>query len=115
LVQPNPFPIAVREKQSNLRCHLKELLAEVRKVFESLVSGREAASKLLDLCQNSRSAADYAVNFCTLATESAWNLESLFNTFLHGLSEVVKDELAARELPVDLDSLITLPLKLMDA
>jgi hypothetical protein len=49
--------------------------------------------------------ADYDVDIRTLAAESAWNPESLFDTFLHGLSEVIKDELAAQELPVDLDSL----------
>ena len=81
-------------------------MAEVRKVFDTPVSGREAASKLLELRQDSHSVADYTIDFRTLAAESAWNPESLFNTFLHGLSEVVKDELAAREVPVDLDSLI---------
>ena len=38
--------------------------------------------------------------------------ESLFDTFLHGLSEVIKDELAARELPVDLNSLIALTIRI---
>ena len=78
----------------------------------SLVSGRKAASKLLDLCQNSHSVADYADDFCMLAAESALNPESLFDTFLHRLSEEVKDELADRELPVDLDSLIALTIKI---
>lgn len=47
-----------------------------------------------------------------MAAESAWNPDSLFDTFLHRLSEEVKDELAARELPVDLDSLIALTIKI---
>jgi hypothetical protein len=47
-----------------------------------------------------------------LAAKSAWNPESLFETFLHGLSEQVKDELAAWELLVDLDSLITLTINI---
>ena len=64
-------------------------MAEVRKVFESPVSGRKVASKLLDLRQNSGSVVDYAVDFRTLAAESAWNL------FLHRLSEEEKDELSA--------------------
>jgi hypothetical protein len=46
------------------------------------------------------------------AAESAWNPESLFDSFLHGLSEEVKDELAVRELPVDLESLIALTIKI---
>jgi hypothetical protein len=43
-------------------------------------------------------------DFRTLAAERAWNPEVLFNMFLHGVS----DELAARELQMDLDSLIAL-------
>ena len=76
------------------------------------MSGRKAASKLLDLRQNSDSVADDAVDFRTFASKSAWNLEYLFNYFLHRLSEEVKDELAARELPVDLNSLIALTIKI---
>jgi hypothetical protein len=72
------------------------------------VIGREAPRKLLKLRQDSLSVADYEVDFCTLAAECTWNLEALFDTFLHGLSEEVKDELAVRELLTDLKSLITL-------
>jgi hypothetical protein len=43
--------------------YLEDFMAEVRKVFDSPVSGREAASKLLEFCQNSSSVADYAVDF----------------------------------------------------
>ena len=83
-------------------------MAKFRKVFDSPLSRRESACKLLWLHQDSRSVADYPVDFRTLAAESAWNPEALFHMFLHGLSEVVKHELAAREPPMDLDSLIDL-------
>ena len=56
--------------------------------------------------------ADYAVDFRMLAVESALNQEALFDMFLHGVSEEVKDELAARELETDLDSLIALTIRL---
>ena len=56
--------------------------------------------------------ADYAVDFRTLAAESAWNQEALFDMFLHGISEEIKDELAAQELPTDLDSLIALTIRI---
>ena len=62
--------------------------------------------------QDSLSVADYAVDFCTSAAGSAWNLEALFDMFLHGISEEVKDELAARELLTDLDYLITLTIRI---
>jgi hypothetical protein len=56
--------------------------------------------------------ADYAVDFHTMAAKSAWNRESLLDTFLHRFSEEVKDNLAARELPTDLNSLITLTIRI---
>ena len=52
------------------------------------------------------------VDFGTLAAESAWNPESLLDTFLHGLSEMVEDELAAWVLPLDLDSLLSLTIRI---
>ena len=60
------------------------------------------------LRQDSHSVADYVVDFYMLAAESACNPEALFEMFFHGLSEVVKHELAVQELPIDLDSLIAL-------
>jgi hypothetical protein len=60
------------------------------------------------LWQDSRSVADYAVDFRMLAAESACNQEALFYMFLYAVSEEVKDELAARELPTELNSLIAL-------
>lgn len=56
--------------------------------------------------------ADNAVYFRMQAAEGAWNPEVLFDTFLHGLLEEVKDELAAREQPTDLDSLIALTIRI---
>lgn len=55
---------------------------------------------------------DSAKEFHTLAAEGAWNPEVLFDTFLHRVSEEVKDELAAQELPTDLNSLITLTIRI---
>ena len=52
------------------------------------------------------------VDFCTLAAESAWKPEALFDHFLHRLLEVIKDKLAAWELPMDFDSLIALTIRI---
>jgi hypothetical protein len=79
--------------------------------FNALFSGREAARKQIQHWHESCRVADYAVDFSTLAAESAWNQEALFDMFLHGVSEEVKDELADRELPTDLDSLIALTIQ----
>ncbi|XP_071210165.1 uncharacterized protein [Salvelinus alpinus] len=102
----------VWEKQFTVCLNLQYFVAEVRKVFDSPLSGREAARKLLQLRQDSRSVADYVVDSRTKATKCPWDLESLFNSFFNGLSEGIKDKLAARELPLDLDSLIDLTIKI---
>ena len=47
--------------------------------------------KLIQLRQDSCNVIDYAVDFPMLAVESAWNQGALFDMFLHGISEEVKD------------------------
>jgi hypothetical protein len=64
---------------------LEEFVEEVQKVFDSPLSGRKAAHKLLQLHQDYHSVADYVVYFRTLAAESDWNPEALFDMILHGV------------------------------
>ena len=66
----------------------------------------ETNSRLFYLRQGNRSAAEYSVNFHILATRSGWNSPALRRAFLNGLSERMKDLLAARDEPESLDSLI---------
>lgn len=103
---------AVWEQQATVCFSLEEFMAEVKKVFDSPLSVREATRKLLCLHQDYRIVADYAVDFHKLAAKSAWNPEALFDTFLHGLLEEMKDELAAQELPIELNSLNTLTIRM---
>jgi hypothetical protein len=103
---------AVWEQQSAVCFSLEEFVVEVKKVFDAPLPGREAARKLLQLQKDYRSVADYSMDFHTLAAESAWNQEALFDMFLHCVSEEVKDELAAREQPTDLYSLIALTIRI---
>lgn len=57
--------------------------------------------------QGSRSVAEYAIEFRTLAAEVGWNNEALVAAFSHGLSDALKDEVAAKDLPVELEALIS--------
>jgi hypothetical protein len=91
---------------------LEAFVGEVRKVFDDPFSGREAAWRLIQLRQDFHRVDDYVVDFCTLAAQSSWNQEALFDMFLHGVSEVMKDKLAARELPTDLDPLIAFTIRI---
>ena len=95
-------------QQPAICASLEGLVGEVRKVFDGQFSGREAARKLIQLWQDASNMADHAVDFRMLAEEIVWTQEALFYMFLHGISEEDKEELASREFPTDLDSLIAL-------
>ncbi len=62
--------------------------------------------QLLTLRQRTQSAAEYAIQFRTLAAGSGWNDEALIVCFENGLSEELKDELATRDPMYSLERLI---------
>ena len=55
---------------------------------------------------------EFEIEFRTMAAESNWNAASLFDAFYNGLSDNIKDELAARDLPADLDALVALSIRI---
>ena len=59
-----------------------------------------------------KTVSDYSISFCTLAAESGWNETALIPTFLNGLSETLKDCLAATKCPKDLESIISQAIRL---
>lgn len=65
----------------------------------SLLVGKAAqwAAALWCLRQGSRSVANYAIEFRILVAESGWHEIALQGAFIPGLSEEIKDELAARD------------------
>ncbi len=85
---------------------------ELKRVFDHPVSGREASKHLLTLNQGSRSAAEFAIAFRTIAAGNRWNNEALMVCFQGGLSEPLQDELATREPVADLESLIAVAIRL---
>lgn len=100
------------EKQASICSSVELFSAELRKVFDHTTPGREAARGLFTLSQGARSVADYSIELRTLAAESNWNATALFDAFYHGLSDRIKDELASRDLPEDLDALIALAIRI---
>ena len=85
---------------------------EMRKVFDRSVTGREAARELLHMRQGNKTVSDFAIDFRTLAATCGWNKDALYDAFLNGLSESLKDELASRELPATFDELVDLAIRL---
>ena len=69
--------------------------------FRHYTLGQEAAKGLLALWQGKSQVADYAIHFRTLAADSERKTYSLSNTFLHDLSDDIKDQLSSIDLPFD--------------
>ena len=86
-------------------------LDTMSKIFDQTSPGRESARALVNIKQRQRRVADYAIDFRTLAAESWWNSAALFDAFLHGLADPIKDQLAPLQLPEDLDSLIAMAIR----
>ncbi len=80
------------------------------KLFDRSAQGDEAAAQLSRLSQRKCSVTDYAIQFQTLAAACGWNEGALRARFLEGLDEAIADELAAVDLPRELDNLINLAL-----
>lgn len=85
---------------------------EFKRVFDHPLGARQASKRLLTLRQGNGSAAEYAIQFRTVAAGSGWNDEALMVSFLNGLSEAIKDDLAIREPASDLEALIDQAIKL---
>lgn len=84
---------------------------EMIRVFDRSAHGAEASRLLSSLRQGRRSAADFSIEFRTLATTCGWNEPALVARFLEGLNAEVKDEILAREVPSLLDPLIDLAIR----
>ena len=64
--------------------------AEMSKVFNHMIQGKDASMRLFSLRQGFWSMAEYAIDFRTLAAESGWNGASQQAAFVNGLSELLK-------------------------
>lgn len=77
-------------------------------VFECPAGGRDISIQLLQLRQGSDAAADYAVKFCILATQSGWNDTSLCAVFREGLHPTLQAELTPRDADTTLSQYFTI-------
>jgi len=102
---------AVWENQDLCCASFQALSAEMRRVFDQAVAGKDAARLLADLRQGDRSVADYSIEFRTLAAECNWNEEARWDMFLHGLADRVQKEIYILDLPQSLNGLIDLALR----
>ena len=89
-----------------------DLVSKVKGVFDHPDHRGDAAKRLLNIRQGTKSVADFSVDFRILAADAGWDEPALRGVFVNALSEQMKDELAARDDSTDFDSLVTLAIKL---
>lgn len=85
---------------------------QIKEVFEYPAGGRHISVQLLHLRQGKLCAADYAVQFRTLAAQSGWNDVALKSVFGEGLNPTLQAELATRDESLTLSEYITLTVKI---
>ncbi|KAI2649346.1 Transposon Tf2-9 polyprotein [Labeo rohita] len=103
---------AVWEMEAVFCEHFSLFKEEMIKVFDRSVFGQEASRLLSSLRQGKRSAADYAIEFRTLAATCEWNEPALAARFLEGLTEEVREEILSRDMPSSLDQMVELAIRL---
>uniref|UniRef100_A0A8C5BI65 CCHC-type domain-containing protein n=1 Tax=Gadus morhua TaxID=8049 RepID=A0A8C5BI65_GADMO len=81
-------------------------------MFDTGRTEDQAAQRVLTINQGTRSVAQYAVEFRTLAIRSGWGDQALRSAFYRGLQEAVKDEMVNRDWGQSLDDLIHLAIHL---
>lgn len=86
--------------------------AELHKIFDQPVQGKEVSRRLLTLKQGSSSVAEFAIKFKILAAETGWGEAALHRVFAQGLAENIQDEIAARDDTSSLEELISLAIRL---
>ncbi|KAL0173013.1 hypothetical protein M9458_033324, partial [Cirrhinus mrigala] len=103
---------AVWESDVSIRSSSEHFITQLHKVFEYLVGGQDISDQLLDLKQGSRTAADYAIEFRTLAAQSKWNEIALKAVFKRGLNVKLQAELACKAVDSSLNEFITVAIKI---
>uniref|UniRef100_A0A671UQR8 CCHC-type domain-containing protein n=1 Tax=Sparus aurata TaxID=8175 RepID=A0A671UQR8_SPAAU len=86
--------------------------AELLKIFDFSVQGREVSKRLLSLRQGRKSVADYSIDFRIAAAESGWDETALRGVFQRSLADNIQDELAAQDDTDSLEELISLAIRL---
>jgi hypothetical protein len=87
-------------------------LQRFREVFEHSREGKSAGDRLLELSQGKLTAAEYALNFRTLAAQTTWVNDTLKAIFRRGLTHELQSELACRDEGRDLDEFINLAIQI---
>ncbi|KAI2647305.1 Retrotransposon-derived protein PEG10 [Labeo rohita] len=87
-------------------------LRSFKEVFQPTSESGEAGEQIVALRQGRRTAADYALEFRTLAAQSGWNDEPLKLHYRKGLNPDLQVELACRDEGLSLNQYIDLSIRI---
>lgn len=103
---------AVWEQQSPITTSYTAFTAEMKRVFDDPVHGKDASKRLLSLRQGMCSVAEYSTEFHTLSAESGWKSEALQAAFCNSLNDTLKDELISYPEPSYLEGFVALAIQI---
>ncbi|KAI2665737.1 Retrotransposon-like protein 1 [Labeo rohita] len=103
---------AVWDADPQLKKSVEYFLLQIQEVFEYPAGGRDISTQLIHAKQGNRTAAEYAIEFCTLVAQSGWNDVSLKAIFYNSLHIDLQTELACRRENSSFSELINLTIKI---
>ncbi|KAI2647999.1 Transposon Tf2-9 polyprotein [Labeo rohita] len=103
---------AVWDADPQLKKSVEYFLLQIQEVFEYPAGGRDISTQLIHAKQGNRTAAEYAIEFRTLAAQSGWNDVSLKAIFYNSLHIDLQTELACRRENSSFSELINLTIKI---
>ncbi len=103
---------AVWDTDSRFRTSVDYFIQQLQEVFEYPAGGKTVATQLLRISQGIRTAADYAVEFRTLAAQSGFNDVSLKAIFQQSLNLELQAELACKGEDLPFSDFVTLAIKI---
>ncbi|KAK3535972.1 hypothetical protein QTP70_022854 [Hemibagrus guttatus] len=103
---------AVWEAGPQIRSSFSYFAGLILEVFEYPAGGKDISPQLMELCQGSDTAVDYAITFRTLAAQSGWNDASLWAVFRAGLNSEPQTELARHAEATTLSQFVATAIRL---
>lgn len=90
----------------------KLFLKGFRRIFGWPLQEPNIVKQLLGLCLGRRPVSEYVLEFHILSAQIVWNEIVLQGTFLHSLSDHIKNQIAARDESENFDKLINLAISI---
>ncbi|KAK3571116.1 hypothetical protein QTP86_001937 [Hemibagrus guttatus] len=112
LLQALEWASAVWNADPQVKSSFAYFAGMIREVFEYPAGGKDTSLQLMELRQGSKTAADYALRFCTLAAQSGWNDAALWAMFRAGLNPGLQAELACHVEVTSLSQFVATTIRL---